>query len=90
MALSGYEHLIPFDEAMDKKKDVADRIHNELRCAKLGGLSITKAVTKIGQTLIEQQVFSRRCWRSLRDLSRFCDLKRTRGTQAHTRVAPVI
>ena len=90
MALSGYEHLIPFDEAMDKKKDVADRIHNELRCAKLGGLSITKAVTQIGQTLIEQQVFSRSCSRPLRDLSRFCDLKRTRGTQAHTRVAPVI
>jgi L-serine dehydratase len=57
MALSNYEHLIPLDEVIDTMKEVGDRIHNTLRCTNLGGLSITPAARKIGETLIEQQAF---------------------------------
>lgn len=57
MALSNYEHLIPLDEVIDTMKEVGDRIHNTLRCTNLGGLSITPAARKIGETLIERQAF---------------------------------
>jgi len=57
MALSNYEHLIPLDEVIDTMKEVGDRIHNTLRCTNLGGLSITPAARKIGETLIEQKAF---------------------------------
>ena len=61
MALSNYEHLIPLDEVIDTMKEVGDRIHNTLRCTNLGGLSITEAARKIGQTLSEQQTFFKNC-----------------------------
>jgi L-serine dehydratase len=61
MALSNYEHLIPLDEVIDTMKEVGDRIHNTLRCTNLGGLSITKAARKIGQTLNEQQTHFKSC-----------------------------
>ena len=61
MALSNYEHLVPLDEVIDTMKEVGDRIHNTLRCTNLGGLSITKAAKKIGQTLNEQQAFFKSC-----------------------------
>lgn len=57
MALSNYEHLIPLDEVIDTMKEVGDRIHNTLRCTNLGGLSITPAAKKIGETLTERQAF---------------------------------
>ena len=57
MALSNYEHLIPLDEVIDTMKEVGDRIHNTLRCTNLGGLSITPAPKKIGETLSERQGF---------------------------------
>lgn len=57
MALSNYEHLIPLDEVIDTMKEVGDRIHNTLRCTNLGGLSITRAAKKIGDTLTERQAF---------------------------------
>jgi L-serine dehydratase len=57
MALSNYEHLIPLDEVIDTMKEVGDRIHNTLRCTNLGGLSITPAAKKIGETLTEQHAF---------------------------------
>ena len=57
MALSNYEHLIPLDEVIDTMKEVGDRIHNTLRCTNLGGLSITPAAKKIGETLIGQRAF---------------------------------
>lgn len=61
MALSNYAHLIPLDEVIAAMKEVGDRIHNTLRCTNLGGLSITKAAKKIGQTLVEQQSFFKSC-----------------------------
>lgn len=57
MALSNYEHLIPLDEVIDTMKEVGDRIHNTLRCTNLGGLSITPAAKKIGETLTLQQAY---------------------------------
>jgi L-serine dehydratase len=57
MALSNYEHLIPLDEVIDTMKEVGDRIHNTLRCTNLGGLSITPAAKKIGETLSERRAF---------------------------------
>jgi L-serine dehydratase len=57
MALSNYAHLIPLDEVIDTMKEVGDRIHNTLRCTNLGGLSITPAAKKIGETLTSQQAF---------------------------------
>ena len=57
MALSNYAYLIPLDEVIDTMKEVGDRIHNTLRCTNLGGLSITRAAKKIGETLTEQQAF---------------------------------
>jgi L-serine dehydratase len=54
MALSNYAYLIPLDEVIDTMKEVGDRIHNTLRCTNLGGLSITRAARKIGETLTEQ------------------------------------
>ena len=57
MALSNYDHLIPLDEVIDTMKEVGDRIHNTLRCTNLGGLSITRAAKKIGETLVERQAF---------------------------------
>lgn len=61
MALSNYEHLIPLDEVIDTMKEVGDRIHNTLRCTNLGGLSITSAAKKIGETLNERQAFFKSC-----------------------------
>jgi L-serine dehydratase len=61
MALSDYKHLIPLDEVIDTMKEVGDQIHNTLRCTNLGGLSITRAAKKIGQTLSEQQTFFKNC-----------------------------
>ena len=57
MALSNYEYLIPLDEVIDTMKEVGDRIHNTLRCTNLGGLSITPAAKKIGETLGERRAF---------------------------------
>jgi L-serine dehydratase len=57
MALSNYAHLIPLDEVIDTMKEVGDRIHNTLRCTNLGGLSITPAAKKIGESLNERQAF---------------------------------
>lgn len=61
MALSNYDHLIPLDEVIDTMKEVGDRIHNTLRCTNLGGLSITSAAKKIGETLSERQQFFKSC-----------------------------
>jgi len=61
MALSNYEHLIPLDEVIDAMKEVGDRIHNTLRCTNLGGLSITRAAKKIGESLAEPEAFFKSC-----------------------------
>ncbi len=51
MALSGYQHLIPFDEVVVAMNKVAHQIPRELRCTNLGGLSITPTADKIAQRL---------------------------------------
>ncbi len=57
MALSDYRHLIPLDEVITTMKAVGDRIHNTLRCTNLGGLSITRAATQIGEALKRSAIF---------------------------------
>lgn len=41
MALAGYDHLVPFDEVLDAHRAISERMHRDLRCTALGGLSVT-------------------------------------------------
>lgn len=51
MALSGFDQVIPLDEAIDAARRVGEQMPRELRCTGLGGLSITPASTALEQRL---------------------------------------
>ncbi|MCP3991563.1 MAG: serine dehydratase [Actinomycetia bacterium] len=47
MALAGYDHLVPLDEALDAHASVGALMARELRCTGLGGLAITPTSQRI-------------------------------------------
>ena len=54
MALAGFDHVIPLDEAIETMDRVGKSMPCELRCTALGGLAITPTSKRIERKLANQ------------------------------------